>query len=104
MAIEAHPRAVAEIEAMRELNHLTCVSLVHAALTDERGTATITDSPLGASNTIVDHGASGREVPASTLDEVFERLGIAEVDLLKSVSPTRPPPRAHLPLPYRRPR
>lgn len=83
VAIEAHPRAIAELDAMQKLNRLACVTLTHAALTLEPGTAVITDDPLGASNTIVDHDAAGREVPASTLDDVLERLGIVEVDLLK---------------------
>jgi len=83
VAVEAHPNTFARLEELRSVNHLANVTTVHAALMDSVGVVEITTRERSETNTVVEREASSVRVPAVTLDELLERLGVDRVDFLK---------------------
>lgn len=90
VAIEADPRIYAILERNFALNHLPQVQLVHAAAAAESGILPLIgfderDTNWGISRIA---GASGRagasyEVPARSLDDLLDEMGVGDVDLVK---------------------
>lgn len=79
LAVEAHPDTCDGLREMVRLNGLTNVEVVHAAITGETGTTTITDGNA-VSNTV---GRGDIEVPAFTLGDLLDKYDVRAVDLLK---------------------
>lgn len=79
ISVEAHPRTCAGLEKMVDLNKLTNVSVVHAAVGATSGTTTISDGPA-LSNVV---GSGHIEVPALTLPDLLKAFHIEKVDFLK---------------------
>ena len=104
IAIEAHPLIYGCLERAVEVNRLTNVELVHAAVTGEPGPVTITDEidfgrqpaavdstaeaeapgPGWYGNTIVGSSRDGTiEVEGRTLDQIVSDAAVDEIGLLK---------------------
>lgn len=79
IAVEAHPDTVRALRRMVELNQLTNVDVVHAAVGAESGETTISDGDA-VSNTV---GRGALVVPAVSLEDLFQSANIGRVDLLK---------------------
>jgi FkbM family methyltransferase len=82
VAIEAHPRTFAWLEAMCVRNRLTNVKCLNAAAADRPGTLLISDDENHLANTLIGTGA-GVSVPALTLDQIATATGVERVALLK---------------------
>ena len=82
IAIEAHPVAYSELEALCRVNRLRQVSCFQLALADAPGELHLTDNPDAATNTVVGERGS-LPVAADTLDRLLGRLGVSRVDFLK---------------------
>lgn len=81
IAIEAHPVSFKCLAEMCRRNHLTNVVPLQCAASDLAGTIQITDTPRHQANTIV-AGGTGLAVPAYTLDQIVQQLGIKHIDLI----------------------
>ncbi len=83
VAVEAHPRSYAKLQLFVELNDLSNVVTVQAAVCDSIGSVTISDLRNEQANTIVAVRGPGLEVPADTLEAILGRAGVDRVGLLK---------------------
>jgi FkbM family methyltransferase len=81
IAVEAHPRPCALLSALVAANGWQNVDVVQIALTDAPGVVTMTDDALYQTNDIFRGGSL--EVPADTIVNLAERLGIDHIDFLK---------------------
>jgi len=82
ICIEAHPRTYRCLEKLVQYNRLENVTALHLAATEPScALATIEDSKEYLGNRL--NAARGFSVPATTLDEVCEKLGLGRIDFLK---------------------
>lgn len=82
ISIEAHPRTFHCLSKVCEMNRLSNVTLIQAAVGDQERELEISDSNGHEANSIIGVG-SGLRVPGTTLDSVFKRHGLSRVDFLK---------------------
>jgi FkbM family methyltransferase len=80
IAVEAHPTTFGYLRRTVELNALTNVELVQAAVLDRVGTANITSDDWKTNHVSPD---ATLEVPCTTLDELCALFGVSRIDLLK---------------------
>ncbi|OBI72376.1 hypothetical protein A5663_08075 [Mycobacterium sp. E740] len=82
VAVEAHPATFATLQRTCQLNGVTNVKLVHAAVMDSDRPVMISDLPTEVSyeNRI---GSDGVEVPALTLTDLVGKYGLERIDFLK---------------------
>ncbi|HLY19309.1 MAG TPA: FkbM family methyltransferase [Bryobacteraceae bacterium] len=84
IAIEAHPVTFGCLCLFCELNRLTNVTPVHAALVDRAGPVAIESAEGWQTNRVAAPEAGGAaRVPGLTLDELAERLNVSHIDFLK---------------------
>ena len=82
ICVEAHPRTFRCLEKLVEYNRLGNVIAIHQAVTEPgRLTATIENSDDYLSNRI--NGSTGTPVAATTIDAIYEKLGLDRVNFLK---------------------
>jgi len=81
IAVEAHPVTCSLLRRTVELNRLTNVQVVNAAVSDTNGTTGISDGS-SASNRVVSDG-SGLTVRSVTIDHLREEHDLHRIDLLK---------------------
>lgn len=81
IAVEAHPWTCALFRRTVELNGLTNVQVVNAAISDVNDTTQISDGTT-VSNRVVSDG-SGVSIPAMTIDRLVEQFGLDRIDFLK---------------------
>jgi FkbM family methyltransferase len=83
-AIEAHPRTFKALQYLVQENNFSNVELSNIALSDQRGTVLIEDSPNSLANSIIQNsGGNQFSIPAETLDDFVNRKNIQRIDLLK---------------------
>jgi FkbM family methyltransferase len=82
VCVEAHPRTYRCLCRTIELNGLSNVTPVHAAVTAVRGTAFIQDRVNYSANALTAPGDTGMAVPGQPLDELIDGLGVDRIDLL----------------------
>jgi FkbM family methyltransferase len=83
IAIEAHPRPFACLEAVCRHNRLTNVTAVPCAVSDVAGELLMTDSAWLTNSVVATSGSPTTRVRARTLDDLIEECGVHEIDLLK---------------------
>jgi FkbM family methyltransferase len=84
IAIEAHPLPFGCLQRAIELNRLSNIEPVAAAVTDAPGPVRITDQAAWFGNTIVSSDGEGTvEVEGRTLDQILDEARVDQVDLLK---------------------
>lgn len=84
VSLEAHPRTYARLSSLCEANHLTNVTPLQVAASDNDGGVVISDSAEHLRNTLLDGRRDGGvEVPGRRLDSLASELGITRIDLLK---------------------
>lgn len=81
IAIEAHPRTFRALERMCELNGLTNVTCIEAALAAADGELTLADDPDDLANTVAAGGPL--TVRARALDSLAGELALGQIGLLK---------------------
>jgi FkbM family methyltransferase len=84
-AVEAHPETFAKLEATCRANRLDNVIKIHAAVSNDAGTLTLSDGTNDVEN-FVDPNApagSGHQVAANKLDTMLAPYNLQRVDLLK---------------------
>jgi FkbM family methyltransferase len=82
ISIEAHPRTFRCLSKMCAKNRLGNVTLIQAAVGDQEREVRLSDSDEHEGNTIIGAG-SGVLVRGTTLDKIFQSLGLSQVDFLK---------------------
>jgi FkbM family methyltransferase len=82
ISIEAHPRVFRCLSKMCAENRLENVTLVQAAVADQKGEVQLSDSPEHEANGIIGV-VSGIRVACTTLDYIFRSLELSRVDFLK---------------------
>jgi len=83
LAIEAHPATFECLRATCARNHLRHVTPLQVAVSNEGGSATISDSAHHLSNTIMLEGETGVSVPSITIDQLADDHGVERIDFLK---------------------
>jgi len=82
ISIEAHPRVFRCLSKMRAENRLENVTLVQAAVADQKGELQLSDSHEHEANSIIGL-VSGIRVACTTLDDIFRSQELSRVDFLK---------------------
>ena len=75
LSIEAAPDTFRRLKQLCRLNEWKQVEAIHAAVSDKRGTLTISDGAESVAANVFEAGTS--EVPAVTLDDLCLERGIA---------------------------
>lgn len=83
VAVEAHPRTFAMLEATVARNRLANVTAVQAAVGAVDGTVQMAELEEHTHNRVTEGTAGGVSVPARTLASLFDACGVDHVDLLK---------------------
>jgi FkbM family methyltransferase len=84
LAVEAHPETFLYLRKTCEYNRLENVRVINLAIADAPGEVLISTAPDYLANAISTRPSPGSyPVPAETLDNLFDREGIARVDFLK---------------------
>jgi FkbM family methyltransferase len=82
IAVEAHPATFGKLERVCRLNNLRNVEAIHAAVMDSNEPVTISD--LEEESYIENKiGGEGIEVPAVTIPDLVDKLGLDRIDFLK---------------------
>ena len=81
VAIEAHPRSFQRLVKTIETNQLKDVTALNVVVTDSAGDARISDGTNSLANHIL--SSDGIRVPAVTLDEALDSVGVTQPDLIK---------------------
>jgi FkbM family methyltransferase len=82
IAVEAHPTTYGHLRRFCELNRLSNVFPIHAAVIDTPGLVLIEDGESWLTNTIRTSG-EGTRVEATTLDDICRQLRLNRIDFLK---------------------
>jgi FkbM family methyltransferase len=82
ICVEANARTYRCLQKLVEYNHLKNVTAIHEAVSDTSGEVVkIEDSRDYLKNRIT--GRGGAEVPGSTVDAIYQRVGLRHVNFLK---------------------
>jgi FkbM family methyltransferase len=82
ISIEAHPKVFRCLSKMCAANQLKNVTLVQAAVADRETEILLSDSPGHEGNSIIGT-VSGVQVACTTLESLYQSLGLSRVDFLK---------------------
>lgn len=82
VALEAHPTTYGQLKRFCDLNRLSNVIPIHAAVMDVPGSVSIDDGDSWQTNSVRAAG-EGTHVKATTLDNIFNELRLDHIDFLK---------------------
>jgi FkbM family methyltransferase len=82
VAVEAHPATYSHLKRFCELNRLSNVFPIHAAVMDTPGAVSIDDGEFWLTNTVRSVG-EGIRVTATTVDDICRGLTLGQIDFLK---------------------
>jgi FkbM family methyltransferase len=82
VAVEAHPATYSHLKRFCELNRLSNVFPIHAAVMDAPGTVSVDDGESWLTNTVRRAG-EGIRVRATTVDDICRELRLGQIDFLK---------------------